>query len=582
MARRLPSDANLVGYWGLDEASVTDDAIDGSLFSRPLSVTSAVGVGSGRVAGAREFNGTSSFASRTDAGLRLTGDSTFMAWVYLDEYNSSGSFLRAIVANDGPLISDDVNYALFITNLGAVQYRHTSSSGEVVVSSPNGVVRTRQFYSIAVRRVTSGGDQTIEILLDNRLLTATATVAGTPTAQPLPPPVGNASAVFSVGRALSASDAAYWDGMVDEISVHDVARPEQAYLRAAYFSAALRSATTKLTVTDNVLSVAASDMGNGVRWWCINRSRELYVVKESPFGFFGPETRLTTVSNENTSNVVAPELVYDAPNDTLYIFFIASNRVYRLTANSTDAPGTINMPLTADVGNQMKLVDFADGGRISDGGAERVPREEDFVYVNRSPIKLNLVEETTPAIHDGGGGFEVISLYAVNVAFIVRPDGGFGIHIGYDRDRFSGVRVYDVTGGAAVYLGNATLKRSDTLAPVWFYALGTRTYGSRYVMEAITRNGAPSGVFSTVLVDRLNRFDTYGYEYWGMGSDGDGWDYGTISDGGADRAPREEDFVYINRAPLKLSAADPDTNYISDGGGGEVGSITQSGLTVNL
>lgn len=581
MANKLPIDANLLAYWGLDEAMASDPGVDSSGNGRTLTVTSAAAVASGRVASAREFSGSASYATRTDAALRISGDLTLICWAYLDEYNASGSFLRALVTCDGPGTGDTTLYGIYVTNLGAVQFRHTSAAGEVIISTANGVFRTRQFYSIAVRRFASGGGQEIEIYLDNIKRDTTVTVAGSPSVQPVPVPVASASANFNVARAQSIADAAYWDGAVDELSVHDVARVNQAYLRSAYFTVALRAATTKLTLTDNVVSVSAAEMGSGVRWWCVHRSKELYVVKESPFGFFGPETRLTTVSNENSANVKAPELIYDTANDTLYVFFIASGRVFRLTANSTDSPGTINMPLTADVGNQMKLVDFVDGSRIGDGGGDRVPRDDDFVYVNRSPIKLNTFEETTPTIGDGAGETATVTLYPIYLNFIVRPDGGFGIHIGYDASRFSGMRVYDVSSGAANYLGTATLKNADTTQPVWFYALPTRFYGARYVVEPVTLQGAPSGYYSTALVDRLNRLDTYGFEYWGMGSDGDGWDYGAVGDGGAEREPRDGDITYLNRAPIKISTADPDTNYIGDGGGA-AGSVTQSGVTVML
>jgi Concanavalin A-like lectin/glucanases superfamily len=355
VAVRLPLDANLIGYWGFDEALETDAARDATTNALHLTVTSSPAGALGRVGGARDLNGTSSFASVTSPLLRLTSDWLLLGWFKLDTVNTGGSLLRCFVSCGGPTVGDGVLYALSVKNNGALEYRHTAAAGEVLVTTAVGTIRTAQFYSVAVRRIANGPDQDIEIYLDNQLVAITSvTVNGSPSALPVPPPAANASAIFSVGRLQRVADSAFWDGLVDEVSIHDTARPYQPYLIAAYYQAALRSATTKLTATDNVVAVSSYEMGSGVRWWCVERDRDLYVVKESPFGNFGSETRLTTPGGGNSSNTGRPELLYDAALDTLYVFFFAGNRIFKLTANSTDDPATVNMPFTADTGGIIK------------------------------------------------------------------------------------------------------------------------------------------------------------------------------------------------------------------------------------
>ena len=270
MSQRLNIDPSLVGYWGFDEEDEANNAIDGSSSGFDLVVTASDGTAPGRVGNSRHFTGTSTFASITSAGLRLLGDLTLMAWTKLGSYNGSGTQLRAIVSCGGPTTGDNSLYCLSVTLLGALRYSHTSASGEVVVMTGPGVIRTGQFYFVQARRVTSGGNQTIELYVDNVLRPiATVTVNGVPQSQPVPPPAANASAIFSVGRSQREANSAFWDGYLDEVSVHNVARAYHSYLIDSYFRGALRAPTTKLSATNTVVSVSSYEMGSGVRWWCI-------------------------------------------------------------------------------------------------------------------------------------------------------------------------------------------------------------------------------------------------------------------------------------------------------------------------
>lgn len=577
MSQRLALDANLIGYWGLDEALETDSAIDTTANALDLTVTGSNGTAPGRVGNSRRFDGTSSFASVTSALLRLTGDLTLMGWVKLNSVNSGGTQLRCLVSCAGPTTGDNQLYSLSVTLSGALTYRHDSASGPVIASTAANVIRTGQFYFIVVRRVANGLDQDVEIFVDNvQKALATITVNGVPQSLPVPPPAANASAIFSVGRSQKETNSAFWDGFLDEISVHNVARAFHAYLIDAYYRGALRATTTKLTATNTVVAVSSYEMGAGVRWWCIERDKDLYVVKESPFGNFGPEIRLTTVGGGNSSLTGSPELIYDVASDTLYVFFVAGNRIFKLSANSTDDPATVNMPFTADTGTIIKSVDNADGGRIGDGGAQREVRASDITTNTYTAVKVASFDLGAYPVGDGGSLMDaVISRGSPNqpqISFITIPTLGFGVVVGPKDTEMGGYKVYSLEGGAAVLMAVPTLLPTN----VYFVAISPRVYGRGYYAEALNPKGTPTGLYSEVIVDRANEVRTSPTGILQFGLDGDGFDFdgGSVGDGGALREVLPaSDFSYVNRTPVKLSLQDPDTNNVGDGGG-QAGSVT--------
>lgn len=578
--RRVPLDGDLVGYWGFDESLETDPAIDLSGNNLNLTVANSPAVAVGRVANGRDFNGSTSYATVTSAELRIAGDLTLISWARLRQYNSAGSLLRSLVSCAGPATGDGVLYQLGVTSTGALRYKHSSASGEVLVTTAPGIIRTNQLYNIVVQRMASGSGQVIQFFVDNvQRAVASVTVAGTPSSFPVPVPSPNASAVFSVARSQKESDSAYWDGVIDEVSVHKVARPYHAYLVDAYFRAALRSTTTKLSATNNVVAVTSAEMGAGVRWWCFERNRDLYVVRESPFGFFETETRLTTVGSENASLTGTPELLYDSTTDTLYVFFLSGGRIFKLTASSTDAAGTVNMPFTADTGSIIKSLENADGGRVGEGGSNREVEPEDITYVNRQPLKFNFEEPGPNMVGEGGSDFFTYVAGTPNtpvIALVTRPVEGFGVAVGPVDAENGGYRVYRLENGVWTLLAAPTLKDGGT---IWFVPL-TRQYGAVYAAEALTAKGQPSGIFSEGVADYFNEAQLR-YDRWLVGLSGDGWDSGTVGEGGSQREVEPEDITYVNRGALKLSLQDPDTNVVGEGGGQEA-TVTQNGVTTFL
>lgn len=573
MSQRLTPDANLIGYWGFDEALETDNALDGATFSAAadLVVSNAVSVQVGRIGAARQFNGTTTKAEVTAAKLRLQGDLLLGAWARLTTYNSSGSLLRTIIACAGPTTGDNVLYALYVDSAGRLVYKHNAAGGMVIVRSQS-VIKTNQFYCIFVRRVANGGNQDIEFFVDNaQVAILDVTVNGVGSSLPVPPPVANASSIFDVGFSQKEADGAYWQGLIDEVSIHDVARPYQPYLRAAYFQVSLRNTTTHLTGFDNVIAVSSTDMGAGVRWWCFERDRDLYVVKESPFGFFGSETRLTTPGGNSATMAQKAELLYDPASDTLIVFFITGNRIYKVTAQSTDDPATINMPFTADTGSILKLVDGADAGAFGNGGGSRSPEPADVVYVNRAPVKV--FGEDAPYGLGNGGATDFVGrapgTTVPTLTFMEMPSpDGFGLAVGPRDGNQSGYRLFQVLGGGNKLLGTATYKQAG------FYFLAvTPVVGDVFVAEAIGENGIPSGVFSNAVVFSSEPKAIGGN--WLIGSEGSITDTFNGGNGGGSLS-NFDTIVYVNRAPVKISAEDA-PSYDLGNGGGQHGKVTSTG-----
>lgn len=584
MGQRLSLDSNLVAYYGFDEALETDSALDGSGNGLHLTVTSSPGTAPGRIGNSRQFNGTATFASVTSALLRLTGDLTLMGWAKLNTYNAGGTQLRCLVSCGGPTTGDGTLYALNVTLSGALQYRHTASSGEVVAQTAAGTIRTGQFYFVQVRRVANGPNQDVEIYVDNvqKALT-TITVNGVSQSLPVPPPAANASAVFSVGRSQKEANSAFWDGFIDDVSVHNVARPYHAYLIESYYRGALRATTTKLSATNTVVAVSSYEMGAGVRWWCFERDKDLYVVRESPFGAFGAETRLTTVGGGNSSLTGKPELIYDAATDTLYVFFVSGNRIFKLTANSTDDPATVNMPYTADTGSIIKSVDNVDGVRFGgNSGGLREPLPSDLTQNTFSPVKIASLDLSAGNTFGSGGGQmdPLVGIGTPNqpqVAFLTVPTLGFGFIAGPVDAEMAGYAGYKLQGGVASALSAPVLLAANR----YFFAIPTRAYNCGYFVEALNVDGKPTGLFSEVIVDRfLEVRDTPNPTILRFGGDGDSFDRGgftTSAGGGGLRDPLESDFVYVNRTPVKLSLQDPSTNSFGSGGG-QSGSATNGSV----
>lgn len=562
IAPRLPIDASIVGYWGFDESLETDPAVDESLNALNLTVSNSSSVPFGRVGFARGFNGTSTFAApASSTNLRLLTDLTIIVWARITVYNSTGSSLRTLVSCGGPTTGNDLLYSLSVDGAGRLVYKHTSGGTEIVVRTAPSTIKTNQLYSIAIRRFADVGGQVVEFFVDNvQKNVVDVTVGGAPSAFPLPYPSANASATFSVGRSQRESDSAFWLGSIDELSIHSIARQHQPYLKEAYFRIALANDLSRVTYFNNILTVSSYEMGGGVRWWCFERDKDLFVVKESPFGNFLPETRLTTVGGGSASLTTKPELIYDPASDTLLVLFSAGNRIFKLTAQSTDDPATINMPFTADTGSIIKSVDNVEGGRFGTAGGQGATI--DLAYVNRTPIKFSSSETGNLGI-GGGGGADLGRSVSLNAAFMSLPSSGFGMFIGISSmTGVTGFRAFRRDGG-----GN-TLLPTPTLVPgtsTYFSPISPRTYGAMYFAEALGPFGIPLGIVSNTLVDRFNEPLEKSLNWTiDIGRDSDGSEYGGIGVGSSGEPPYA--LSYISRSPVKFAFEEAGGSFGTSGG----------------
>lgn len=572
MADRLPLDSNVIGYWGFDESLETDVAFDESSFGRNLTVTSASGIAPGRVGNARSFNGTSSFASPADSTpFRLTGNMTFVSWVKVSNYNSGGSTLRTIVSCGGPLTSDNLLYGLYVDLSGRVVYKHDSASGPVVVRTPASSIRTNQTYSVSFTRTVVGANRLIDIYIDGVSKPLEVTVNGSPASLPVPAPLSNASASLNIGRSLKESDSAFLEGSIDEVSIHDVARMAQPYLLEAYFRIALSNDLSRLTYFDNILSISSYEMNAGVRWWAYERDKDIYVSKESPFGNFLPEVRLTTVGGGAASLTTRPELFYDEATDTLYVFFASGNRVFKLTAQSTDDAATINMPYTADTGLIIKSVDNVEGGRMGLGGGNSF--EFPFTTIDRQPVKFGTTEGPISFGLSGGEAAPDFDTYPLSprIAFGQHPSLGFGVVIGISNTtQVTGFRLFETSGQVS------TLMSAPVLMPLdgrFFVPVSPRGVGRTFTAETLGQSGKPTGKFSNTIVDMLGSTITRIPDIISLGDSFDGQEVSLLGIGSPGQDFQE--ISYVNRTPVKFAFQEAEA--LVGIGGGLAGSISSTG-----
>jgi hypothetical protein len=249
------------------------------------------------------------------------------------------------------------------------------------------------------------------------------------------------------------------------------------------------------------------------------------------------------------------------------------------------------MPFTADTGGIIKSLENVDGGRVGDGSGQRDPRpDDDLVYVNRQPVKIGFTDPDTNFVGEGSGDASTLTLGSPSVpsiAFGERPSpDGFGVFVGPNNSQEGGYVVYRVDGGAVIALGTPILPYPG--ANAFFMSLPSRVYGRGYFARARDVSGKLTEVVTPVIYDNFNEgvLAPDGVR-WDFGRNGDLSDFGLAGDGSAQREPREDDFVYVNRAPVKFSTQDPDTNLLGDGAGGAggrgnadgVGTWTQAGTT---
>jgi hypothetical protein len=532
MSGRLPIDEHVLGYWGFDEANAEDPALDDTPAARHLVVVNSPGVEIGRTGNGRQFDG-STFAYSSTLDFNLHGELSIITWVKLDEVNSTGSLLRTILCLSAEGVGQEFNtlYSLFVDNMGRLVYRHETGESALLteLKTAPSTIHTLRLQSIALRRTAvAPGLVNIELFVDNKPTPITfATVGGIASAGPWPAPTGGTSSNLCIGACGKVSDLAYWKGLIDETSIHNVARSYQPYFIAAYFRSSLFSTLNRLTTVQGLRSIAAVDIGAGIRWWTYERSGEIFVVRESPFGFFSPEVQLTLGGG------TAPEIIYEPSTDTLVIVFLNGGHVLKITATGDDLPVTLNTPQTSDTAGIVKALDQIDTARFG-GGASVAPA---------------LITTTRFAVQP--------------ITFTPLPS--FGILIPHTFGaRITGYQVVRAQGGVETVLG--VVPEPPAGQALCFFAIPTRIFGAAYYVQSLRDTGIPTGAVSNYLVDSLGRVveqesrsDILSFNRYGENIDiltGGGG-------GGLDSLPGQ--IVYVNRSPLKVALTD---DPLEGGGGG--------------
>ena len=585
---RLPVDANVVGYYGFDEANETDVAVDESGNGRDLTVTAAVSVVAARLGNGRQFDGAATKATPADSVAFRVNALTVIVWATLDSVLQVGSQRRTIVSCDGPsavLAEGGSFFWLGVDNNGAIIHEYHDAAGRLIRwKTANGAFLTGRYYSVALVRAINGAQATVTLYLNNGVTAWTEITAdGVPISAPYPAPfVPNPATnqqTFKVGISDKYADA-FWHGVIDELSVHKVARSAQPYLQAAYFRLTLSTTFQRLTAHGNVRTLGGIEMGGGTRWWCYERDQSIYVIRENSLGLFSAEILLTTGGLQANGapmpgGVTQPRLAYDASTDTLLVVFIGAGRVYKVTARSGDAASTQNMPNTQDTALILKCNDQRDIFRSSSGQPG-----------TQQQVGVGLVRD---------------SLAAPTIAFLHTPS--FGIAV--EGNNANGYLLYRITGGvetlvATLLPGTKQTTRYEAtqngVGNYWFVPVASRAYGDTYVAHPRLSSGSAGAAWSNVITDYLglihtqdgnpnalilSRHGDWLHEHFSPGPAGQRvplalgdvtlvtWtpvkigetDPVSIFADGQPPSGFSQGFVLITRTPVKVSAVDPWTTF---------------------
>jgi hypothetical protein len=570
MDNRLPIDANIIGYWGFDEANGTDPAIDESSNAITLTVNGSALAIQSRIGNARQFDGSTVYASPSSSTLlQLDSNLTIICWINIYDLNNGGSLLRTVLACDGPTTgsADNSQYNISVDNTGALIFKHEHGSGvQVVWKTAADTIGINRFYSVAIQRSISAGVATVTLYLNNSVVSwASITDGGTPTVTPSAPS-GGSTATFFIGKSNKASDSAYWDGLIDEVSVHNTQRTYQPYLISAYFQVALQVTSTRFTAYNDVKSVGSFEMGGGNRWWVYERDQNLFVVRENSLGYFSAEVQLTTSNNTafgapTPAEAAQPEVYYDVASDVLLVAFLSGGKIYKITATAEDAPSTQIMPLTADTSGIIKLEDSTEASRFGGGG---------------SPIGI------LGTIQNDGGTMTEETPISAPIQFIGVPS--FGVAV--NNDNPYGYALFQVRGGAAQLVATVTVPYfgNGFNGTYYFFSIPTRVFGTQYFVRPIRRNGSLGSNASNLIIDWLGQVVPLTPESLvALKANSDGGDipdFGTLGAGQADSKALQYLVTYVGHTPIKLLINEGPDDL---GAGGadhlQIGSSTRTTIT---
>lgn len=194
-----PTDANLVAWWPLDEASGT--RADSHSGGHDLADDSSVGSGAGRLSDAAIFASASADSlSNGDAALRLNGATKFSlaCWVK----RNGGLYFPQFIAGN---FTETAGYGLYKVD-GKIGF-YIWKSGQTTVALANKAMVDDQWYHVC-GTWDAAGNQTLYIdgIAQNQTTQNDAFLPA-------------ASQEFRVGNVHYAASNRYWDGSIDEVSL---------------------------------------------------------------------------------------------------------------------------------------------------------------------------------------------------------------------------------------------------------------------------------------------------------------------------------------------------------------------------
>lgn len=182
---------NLVGYWGLDEASGANNALDKHTGARTLTQVASPGSSTGKVyAGARTFNGSTQYFNRASETALQGGDNdlTVSAWVYLTSTAADQIIVTKAEGDEEYYLyyQSSSNRFVFAVNDGAETYTE-------VLANNFGAVSTSTWYFV------SGSHNATSNQISVSVNAGTADTASHSTG------MASTSSIFFVGCVVSSS-----------------------------------------------------------------------------------------------------------------------------------------------------------------------------------------------------------------------------------------------------------------------------------------------------------------------------------------------------------------------------------------
>jgi hypothetical protein len=187
----------LVGYWRLNEAS--GSALDAHTADHDLTDTGGVGVGTGKLSGARDFNGSSQYFTTADNPALSTGDIGFTISCWVKPDSISGD--RAIVGKDNS--ASEREFLLYLDDGVPTFAISSNGSDEVKVASSDGALSTGTWYFIRAWRDEANGS--IKIQVDD----------GDADSTPHAGHVNDSTTAFQIGAR--GNGGMPFDGLIDEV-----------------------------------------------------------------------------------------------------------------------------------------------------------------------------------------------------------------------------------------------------------------------------------------------------------------------------------------------------------------------------